>query len=79
MPLIQIYKKGNRYEAIDNFMKTTIGLDYPDLIDKMLPDNAFDQDVIDAKTYFYDEIPAMKSWTLNYRIQGISIKNRFFM
>lgn len=62
--LIQMYDKGNRSEAIDNFMKMTIGLDYRDLIDIRLPANSFDQAVIDAKTYFYDEIPAMKSWTL---------------
>ena len=64
MNLIQMYDKGNRSEAIDNFMKMTIGLDYRDLIDIRLPANAFDQAVIDAKTYFYHEIPAMKSWTL---------------
>jgi pimeloyl-ACP methyl ester carboxylesterase len=67
MPLIEMNEKGNRYKAIDNFMKTTVGLDYHHLIDKMLPGNAFEKAVIDAKTYFYDEIPAMKSWTLNYR------------
>jgi pimeloyl-ACP methyl ester carboxylesterase len=66
MPLIQIYDKGQRSEAIDNFLKMTIGIDYRNLIDKMLPANAFDLAVIDAKIFFYDEIPAMKSWAFNY-------------
>jgi pimeloyl-ACP methyl ester carboxylesterase len=35
--LIQMYDKGNRSQAIDNFMKMTIGLDYSDLIDTRLP------------------------------------------
>jgi hypothetical protein len=45
-------------------MKMTIALDYRDLIDIRLPVIGFDLAVIDRKTYFYDEIQAMKSWTL---------------
>ncbi len=63
-PLIQMYAKGNKSEVIDNFMKMTIGSGYCDLVNIRLPANGFDQAVIDAKTYFYDEIPAMRSWTL---------------
>lgn len=66
MPLIQMYDKVHGSEAIDNFLKITIGLVYRNLIDKMLPANEFDHAVIDAKTFFYDEIPAMKSQTFNY-------------
>jgi len=61
MRLIQMYDKVYRSESLDNFLKITIGLDYRNLIDKMLPANAFDLAEIDAKTFFYDEIPAMKS------------------
>ena len=56
-----MYVKVHRSESLDNFLKITIGLDYRNLIDKMLPANAFDLAEIDAKTFFYDEIPAMKS------------------
>jgi hypothetical protein len=61
MPLIQMYDKVIGSEAINNFLKITIGLVYRNLIDKMLPANEFDHAVIDAKNFFYDEIPAMKS------------------
>jgi hypothetical protein len=56
-----MYDKVHGSEAIDNFLKITIGLVYRNLIDKMLPANEFDHAVIDAKNFFYDEIPAMKS------------------
>jgi hypothetical protein len=51
-------------EAIHNFMKMTTASDYRNLIDKMLPANAIDKAMIDAKSYFYGEILAMKLWTL---------------
>ena len=37
-----MYNEGNRSEAIDDFMNMTIGLDYRNLTDKMLPANIFD-------------------------------------
>ena len=52
MPLLQMYDKVHGSEAIDNFLKMTIGLVYHNLIDKMLPANAFDLAVIDAKLSF---------------------------
>ena len=52
MPLLQMYDKVHGSEAIDNFLKMTIGLVYRNLIDKMLPANAFDLAVIDAKLSF---------------------------
>jgi hypothetical protein len=45
-------------------MKMTTASDYRNLIDKMLPANAIDNAMIDAKSYFYDEILAMKLCTL---------------
>ena len=59
-----MYDEGNRPDAIRNFMKMKTASNYRNLIDKMLPANAIDNAMIDAKSYFYDEIPAMKSWTL---------------
>ena len=47
-----MYDKVHGSEAIDNFLKMTIGLVYRNLIDKMLPANAFDLAVIDAKLSF---------------------------
>ena len=74
-PLL-MYDKENKSELIDNFMKMSIGSDYRDLVNIRLPGNGFDQVVIDAKkTYFYDEIPAMRSWTLKWEdMKNISQK-----
>ena len=47
-----MYDKVHGSEAINNFMKMTIRLAYRNLIDKMLPANAFDLAVIDAKLSF---------------------------
>jgi hypothetical protein len=59
-----MYDEGNRPEAIHNFMKMKTASNYHNLIDKMLPANAIDNAMIDAKSYFYDEILAMKICTL---------------
>jgi hypothetical protein len=56
----------------------TIALDYIDLIDIRLPANRFDLAVIDRKTYFYDEIEAMKSWTLKSEEMKNINQNQFF-
>jgi hypothetical protein len=59
-----MYEEGNRPEAIHNSMKMKTASNYRNLIDKMLPANAIDNAMIDAKSYFYDEILAMKLCTL---------------
>jgi len=62
-PLIQMYNKGQKNEAIDVFMKIAIGTNYKDIITNVLPSNSFELAVIDAKTFFHEKIPSMKSWT----------------
>ena len=61
-PLIQMYDKGQKNEAIDIFMKTAIGTNYKEIIANVLPSNSFELAVADAKTFFHKEIPAMNSW-----------------
>ena len=61
-PIIQMYDKGQRNEAIDVFMKTAIGNNYKEIIANVLPPNSFELAVIDANTFFHEEIPSMKSW-----------------
>ena len=61
-PIIQKYDKGEKNEAIDIFMKTAIGTNYKEIIANVLPSNSFELAVVDAKTFFHEEIPAMKSW-----------------
>jgi pimeloyl-ACP methyl ester carboxylesterase len=62
-PIIQMYDKGQRKEAIDIFMKDAIGTNYKELIANILPPNSFELAVVDAKTFFHEEITSMKSWT----------------
>ena len=62
-PLIQMYDKGQKNEAIDVFMKTAIGTNYKEIIANVLPSNSFELAVLDAQTFFQEEIPSMKSWT----------------
>ena len=61
-PIIQMYDKGQKNEAIDIFMKTAIGTNYKEIIANVLPSNSFELAVADAKTFFREEIPAMRSW-----------------
>jgi hypothetical protein len=43
-------------------MKKAIGSNYKDIIANVLPSNSFELAVVDAKTFFHEEIPSMKSW-----------------
>jgi|GEM_PF-1503697 len=61
--IIQMYDKGQKNKAIDIFMKKAIGSNYKDIIANVLPSNSFELAVVDAKTFFHEEIPSMKSWT----------------
>ena len=61
-PIIQMYDKGQKDEAIDIFMKKAIGPNYKQIIANVLPANSFELAVVDAGTYFHEEIPFMKSW-----------------
>ena len=62
-PLIRLYDKWQKNEAIDIFMHNAIGSDYKETISKVLPSDAFELAVKDAKTFFHEEIPFMKTWT----------------
>ena len=62
-PLIRLYDKGQKNEAIDIFMHNAIGSDYKETISRVLPSDAFELAVKDAKTFFHEEIPFMKTWT----------------
>jgi hypothetical protein len=57
-----MYDKGQKNKAIDIFMKKAISSNYKDIIANVLPSNSFELAVVDAKTFFHEEIPSMKSW-----------------
>jgi pimeloyl-ACP methyl ester carboxylesterase len=61
-PLIRMYDKGQKKEAIDIFMKKAIGSNYKEIISNVLPSNSVELAVTDAKTFFHAEIPFMKTW-----------------
>ena len=50
-PLIQMYDKGQKNEAIDVFMKTAIRTNYKEIITNVLPSNSFELAVLDAQTF----------------------------
>lgn len=60
--IIQMYDTGQKNEAIDIFMKTAIGSNYKEIIANVLPSNSFELAVVDAKTFFHEEILSMKAW-----------------
>jgi pimeloyl-ACP methyl ester carboxylesterase len=62
-PIVQMYDKGQKNEAIDIFMKIAIGTNYKEIIANVLPSNSFELAVADANTFFHEEIPSMRSWT----------------
>ena len=62
-PIIQKYDREQKNEAIDIFMKTAIGTNYKEIIANVLPSNSFELAVVDAKTFFHEEMPSMKTWT----------------
>src|SRR5687767_2075706 len=62
-PIIQMYDRVQKNEAIDIFMKTAIGTNYKEIIANVLPSNSFELAVVDAKTFFHEEMPSMKKWT----------------
>jgi pimeloyl-ACP methyl ester carboxylesterase len=75
-PIIRMYDKGEKDEAIDIFMKNAIGSNYKDIIANVLPSNSFELAVVDAKTFFYEEIPSMKLWTFTKnQAKGLLYKN----
>ena len=57
-----MYDKGQKNETIEIFMKNTIGSNYKEIISNLLPSNSFELAIKDANTFFYEEIPFMKSW-----------------
>ena len=58
---VQRYRAGDRAQAIDGFLRGVCGPDYRTVLDRSLP-GAFDQHVVDADTFFEQELPALQRW-----------------
>ena len=62
-PVLEAYRAGDKARAVDGFMRLVAGPDYRATLDRALP-GAFAQAVIDADTFFAQELPAVQQWTL---------------
>jgi pimeloyl-ACP methyl ester carboxylesterase len=58
----QLYLGGDRYGAVDMFLRGTCGSTYRAELEQALP-GAFDQYVADAETFFAQELPALQQWS----------------
>ena len=56
-----MYDKRQTNEAVNIIMKTVIGTNHKEIIVNVLPSNSFELAVVDAQTFFHEEIPLMKS------------------
>jgi pimeloyl-ACP methyl ester carboxylesterase len=73
IPIIQMYEKGDKAQAIDSFLNLVGGARCHNLVDKILP-GAIYQAIVDADSLFKIDMPAMQLWkitqkeisTLNY-------------
>ena len=59
---VQLYQAGDKAGAVDAFLRGTCGPDYRAVLDRALP-HAFDQHVVDADTFFRQELPALQAWS----------------
>ena len=62
-PVLAAYRAGDRARAVDGFMRGVSGPGYRAVIDRVLP-GAFEQAVVDADTFFGQELPAVQQWSL---------------
>jgi pimeloyl-ACP methyl ester carboxylesterase len=58
---MQRYGVGDAAGAIDTWMRGVCGPAYRAVLDERLP-GAFDQAVVDADTFFTQELPGLRSW-----------------
>lgn len=59
---MQLYRAGDKAGAVDTFMQAVAGFNYRATIDQALP-QAFAQAVVDADTFFGQELPAVQQWS----------------
>jgi pimeloyl-ACP methyl ester carboxylesterase len=61
-PALQRYGAGDKAGAVDTWMQGVCGSAYRTVLEQTLPD-AFDQAVVDADTFFGQELPAVQQWS----------------
>jgi 3-oxoadipate enol-lactonase len=60
----QRYRAGDKAGAVDAFMQVVAGPGYRAALERKLP-HAFQQGVADADTFFGQELPALREWSLS--------------
>ena len=58
---IEAYRTGDKARAVDGFMRGVSGPGYRVVLDRVLP-GAFEQAVLDADTFFGQELPSVQQW-----------------
>jgi pimeloyl-ACP methyl ester carboxylesterase len=62
-PVFEAYRAGDKARAVDGFMRGVSGPNYRVVLDRVLP-GAFEQAVLDADTFFGQELPSLQQWSL---------------
>lgn len=62
-PVFEAYRAGDKARAVDGFMRSVSGPNYRVVLDRVLP-GAFEQAVLDADTFFGQELPSLQQWSL---------------
>jgi pimeloyl-ACP methyl ester carboxylesterase len=62
-PAVERYRAGDKAGAVDTWMEGVCGPGYRDLLERALPEGAFDQAVADSDTFFGQELPAVQQWS----------------
>ena len=62
-PVFEAYRAGDKARAVDGFMRGVSGPGYRAVLDRALP-GAFEQAVLDADTFFGQELPSLQQWSL---------------
>jgi pimeloyl-ACP methyl ester carboxylesterase len=62
-PVLEAARAGDKVRAVDGFMRGVSGSSYRSVLDRVLP-GAFEQALIDADTFFGQELPALLQWSM---------------
>ena len=68
-PVLEAFRAGDKARAVDGFMRGVSGPSYRAVLDQVLP-GAFEQAVVDADTFFGQELPAVQQWSLKREDAG---------
>lgn len=68
-PVFEAFRAGDKARAVDGFMRGVSGPSYRAVLEQVLP-GAFEQGVVDADTFFGQELPSLQQWSLKREDAG---------